>query len=93
MLPFVFATMVAIVFPIIDGNTPHYYLPSLILWMFGLALFEIPSYILAIEFNKQGNVSYFKISKGKYEKRFNKKILCSDGEYGCCDITKKTFIL
>lgn len=67
MLPFVFATFVAIIYPLIDGDIPHYYLPSLVLWMFGLVLFEIPSCILAYQFNRQRNYQLFIIKEGKYD--------------------------
>lgn len=58
MWPYTIATLIVIVYSLLDPDTPDFYLPSLVVWMVGLIIFFIPSIIFAkdtpIIFKKKG---------------------------------------
>ncbi len=71
MLPFVIATLIGIIYPYVDGDIPHYYLPSLVVWMICLLLFEIPSFYIASMANKTDSVQHFVIKIGESDNYYS----------------------
>lgn len=47
MWPYTIAVLVIILYGFIEPDIPDFYYPSLIIWMVGLLLFEIPSFLIA----------------------------------------------
>lgn len=45
--PYTIAVLVIIAYRIVEPDIPDFYYPSLIIWMVGLLLFEIPSFLIA----------------------------------------------
>lgn len=76
-IPCGIVTLLAIIYPLLAPEFPKFYLPSLIVWMVGLAIFALPSFCLSKAAKKPPLFTYLNTNSIRQTKTYKYLILVS----------------